>query len=461
MATISSDKDEPLIADQLRADPRVGEAKKLILAAMEEKKRSITGIRPPVKELKQSYEEALKVFGTQRGGKLFFPYIGSGIGNGALVELADGSIKYDFISGIGVHFFGHSDLELAAAALDAALSDTIMQGNLQQNTDAVALVNLFIRISGFDHCFLCSSGAIANENALKLMLQKKYPAHRILAFERNFIGRTLALSQITDKPAYREGLPLNLPIDYVPYFDPKHPEESIQHAVTVLKKHLHRYPKQHALMCVELVQGEAGAYPGSREFFIEIMTLLKENNIAIFDDEVQTFARTHQLFAYQHFDLKEYIDVVTVGKLSQICATLYTKEFTPRTGLLSQTFTSSTAAIHAAATILNKLRESDLYGENGRIANTHRYFADKLQKLSELMPDKIRGPFGIGAMIAFTAYDGSHEKTLELIHRLFDAGVMSFNAGANPTRLRFLLPVPVMTYQDIDQVVEILQKALT
>jgi 4-aminobutyrate aminotransferase-like enzyme len=50
----------------------------------------------------------LQEFAADRGGKLFYDYIGSGIGNGPLVELADGSVKYDFITGIGVHYFGHS-----------------------------------------------------------------------------------------------------------------------------------------------------------------------------------------------------------------------------------------------------------------------------------------------------------------------------------------------------------------
>ena len=42
-----------------------------------------------------------------RGG--YYPYIGSGRGRGALVELIDGSVKWDMINGIGVHMFGRGD----------------------------------------------------------------------------------------------------------------------------------------------------------------------------------------------------------------------------------------------------------------------------------------------------------------------------------------------------------------
>ena len=53
------------------------------------------------------------------------------------VRLADGSVKWDMINGIGVHMFGHSDRDMIRASLEGAVSDTVMQGNLQYNQDAV------------------------------------------------------------------------------------------------------------------------------------------------------------------------------------------------------------------------------------------------------------------------------------------------------------------------------------
>src|SRR6266550_3010920 len=90
---------------------------------------------------------AQSLFSESRGGALYYPYLGSGIGNGALVELADGSVKYDMISGIGVHYFGHSHPMLLDAGVDAALRDTVMQGNLQQNVESVALAKTFIDLA--------------------------------------------------------------------------------------------------------------------------------------------------------------------------------------------------------------------------------------------------------------------------------------------------------------------------
>jgi acetylornithine/N-succinyldiaminopimelate aminotransferase len=449
-----------LIAEALASDPRVAKAKQLLLEAVEEHRQKITGILPPNPELKQKYQELLEAFSEYRGAKLWFPFIGSGIGNGSLVELMDGSIKYDFISGIGPHYWGHSHPNLVSTGVDAAISDTVMQGHLQQNSDSVEISKLLIHASNMDHCFLTTSGAMANENALKIAFQKRFPAHRVLAFEHCFAGRTTTLAQITDKPSFREGLPSNLFVDFIPFFDPLRPEESIQSSVAVLKQHLARHPKEYAVFLCELVQGEGGFYPGSKEFFTAIMAILKENHISIIADEIQTFARTPALFAYQYFEVADFVDIVTIGKLSQVCATIFRTDHRPRPGLLSQTFTSSTAAIHAAKAILHELMHDGYFGPEGKIMQIYNKFTDNLSKLAQKHPKLIHGPFGIGSMISFTPFDGEAQHTIKFVHALFEAGVMSFIAGSQPTRVRFLVPAGAVTMQDIDQVTKIIEQTL-
>lgn len=449
-----------LIANSLQNDKRVNEAKRLLKEAVLEYQQQITGVKPPIESLKQSYEDMLKAMADVRGGKLWFPYIGSGIGNGSLVELADGSVKYDFISGIGVHFLGHSHPDLLEASIDAAISNTVMQGHLQQNIDSLELSEILIQASGLPHCFLSTSGAMANENAIKIAFQKHFPAYRILAFEHCFAGRTLAVSQITDKPAFREGLPRNLFVDYIPFFDSNHPKESTEAAIKTLKTYIARYPKEHALMCMEFIQGEGGFYPGSETFFKAIMDILKENQIAIFADEVQTFGRTQELFAYQYFNLQSYIDIASIGKLSQVCATLFTEEYKPKPGLLSQTYTGSTSAIKASTVVLKELLNGGYYGPEGKIQKISQHFMMRLQALSQKYPHLLQGPFGVGCMIAFTPYDGNTQKVTDFVHRLFQAGVLSFVAGANPTRVRFLVPGGVVTLDDIDQAMRIIEQTL-
>lgn len=455
----------PLIADSLVRDPRVIEAKRLILDTLRKYQARIVGVRPPAARRKKSYDEMVTEFGNLRGGPLFFPYLGSGMGNGPLVELADGSVKYDFISGIGVHHWGHSHPEIVEAALDAALNDTVHQGNLQQNTDSLDLCRMLVaaastRGATLSHCFLSTSGATANENALKLVFQKKSPAHRLLAFEGCFAGRTLALSSVTDRPAYRVGIPTTLAVDYVPFFQRQRPDESIDLAVARLKQHLARYPSQHAGMVFEFVQGEGGFHPGSREFFVALMEVLRDNGVAIIADEIQTFGRTTELFAYQLFGLDPYVDVVTIGKLAQVCATLFTSELTPQPGLLSQTFTSTTTAIRAARVIVTRLLDGGYFGEDGKIARLHEHFAMRLGEMERRHPDLIAGPYGIGAMIVFTPLGGDPDKVKRFVHALFDEGVIAFYCGARLERVRFLVPVGAVTFDHIDEVCSIVERTL-
>src|SRR5205823_6296636 len=143
-------------------------------------------------------------------------------------------------------------------------------------------------------------------------------------------------------------------------------------------------------------------YEGSKEFFTELMTVLKDHHISVLVDEIQTFSRTPQLFAFQHYGLEEFVDIVTLGKLAQVCATLFRKDHRPKTGLLSQTFTSSTAAIRASQVVLNELSNGNYFGPDGKNVEIHQYFVKKLQEIADCLPNAIYGPFGVGAMIAFT-----------------------------------------------------------
>ena len=357
-----------LKAEDMHADERLRSARETLLAVMEEYSCKLDGIKEPDEAREADYEHHLADFAKIRGNDLYYPYLGSGLGNGPFVELADGSVKYDFIGGIGVHFLGHNHPGLVAALIDAALADTVMQGNLQQNLNSLDLSRRILQLANkngaeLDHCFLTSSGAMANENAIKMLFQKRHPRDRILAFEHCFMGRTMALAQITDKEKYREGLPENLTVDYIPFFDAEDPKGSTLRSMGSLKKHLMRRKNKHVCMCMELVQGEGGYYPGSREYFMELVQILVQNDIPILVDEVQSFGRTSAPFAFQHFELDPYVDIVTIGKMTQVCATLFRDSFNPKPGLISQTFTSSNSAIAAAGVILDVLENGDLFGE--------------------------------------------------------------------------------------------------
>ncbi len=457
--------DSLLNGDELLRDKRIAEARRLIRNAVSEHRTAVKEVRPPQESRQTEYNKLLTRFGQLRGGGLYYPYLGSGLGNGSLVELADGSVKYDMITGIGVHVCGHSNVDLIDTLVQASIADTVMQGNLQQNVESLQLCDELVtaaRESGgkLEHCFLSTSGATANENALKMMYQLRAPADRILAFNNCFAGRTIALAQMTDRPGNRDGLPTTLAVDYVPFFDASDPQGSTERSVAALQAHLARYPNQHAGMCIELIQGEGGYYAAPREFFIALIDCLREKNIPVFIDEIQTFGRTTRLFAFQHLELDEIVDVVTIGKMSQVCATLFADHMKPRPGLVSQTFTGSTTSIHAARFIVDQLQQGSFLGSEGRTAQIHARFVEHFEALRAAHPNRISGPWGIGGMVAFTAFDGSPKRTKPFLNELFSRGVIAFPAGSDPMRVRMLPPLLAIRDEEIDQVCQLIGEVL-
>lgn len=455
-----------LAAEQLHADPRLMQARQLIAQAVADAQKAIDKPRPADPAKAQAYKQQLDAFAKLRGGALPIPYLGSGLGNGPLVELLDGSVKYDMICGIGVHGLGHSDKGLINAGLDGALADAVMQGNLQQNNESKALcADLVERAcrhgAELEHCFLTTSGSMANDNALKIIFQKHAPADRIMAFSKCFSGRTLAMASVTDKAAYRDGLPETVKVGYLPFYKRNELKKSIDSTIKHLNNHAKRYAGRVAGVMFEMIQGEGGYNAGNAEYFTAVMLRCKELGLAVWVDEIQSFGRTSTPFAFQHYGLDQLVDVVSVGKMTQVCATLFTNNYNPRPGLISQTFTGSSSQIFAAREVLKRLDEGKVFGTDGLNMMYRKLFAQAFQAIHQRHPDKFGADlFGEGTMIGFEVYNGDTDKTKAVMNRLYELGVIAFLCGADPLRLRFLPPVSVMRPEDVQAVCALLEQAV-
>ena len=84
----------------------------------------------------------------QRGTRF---HAGANVGVGrdhTLFALADGTVKLDFVSGIGVYAFGHGDADLLEHAVVAAAADTLYQGHLMPGPEYLALTRALLRVFG-------------------------------------------------------------------------------------------------------------------------------------------------------------------------------------------------------------------------------------------------------------------------------------------------------------------------
>ena len=408
----------------------------------------------------EGYARAIRDLERLRGRPLLFPMLMAGAGRGARVRLADGTTLLDFIGGIGVYAFGHSDRELREAAVIAAASDTVFQGHLMPGSEALHLSKLLVRHAGrrLRHAWLSVSGAMANENALKMVFQKHAPADRIVVFENAFAGRTTTMAELTDKPEFREGLPLRGNVLHVPFYDAEDPDSTAR-SVAALERHLARHPGRVAGMLFELIQGEGGFNTAPREFFAALMECCRAAKIAVWVDEVQTFARTGELYAFRTLELDEYVDLVTVGKVLQGSAVLFRKAYNPGPGLVAGTYAGATTGMAVGARIIERLEGEGYLGPEGRIAVLARRVERRFEALAKRMPRAVGPRTGMGAMQAFVPFDGDPAVAAAVIRVAFEEGLLVFSAGRAPTRIRMLLPVNT-TDEELEVGFSVLEKAL-
>ncbi len=433
--------------------PAVRDAAGALLDAVAEELRS-RALSPA------AYARAVQEVGRLRGRELFYPLLNLGAGRGARAQLADGRVVLDFIGGIGVYGFGHSDRDLLETAVITAACDNVFQGHLMPGLEYLNLSRALRRHAGhrLRHVWLALSGAMANENALKLILQKHHPADFIVTFAGGFAGRTLALAELTDKPSYREGLPLSGRALIVPFYNPRDPQSTAA-SVAALNAHLARYPGRIAAMLFELVQGEGGINVAPREFFAALMQRCQEAGLAVWVDEVQTFGRTGELFAFQTFDLEPFVDVVTAGKLLQGSAVLFTHHYNPRPGLIAGTNAGASVGMAVAARIIERLESEGYLGSEGRIAVLGRRIARRFELLAKRMPKAVSERSGIGAMHAFVPWDGNPETVNAVLRTALEEGLLVFSAGGRALKVRLLPPVNV-TDEELEAGFAILEKAL-
>ena len=466
------------IGDQITHDQAINAGIDALVDQVMAYNNRIEDVRGANPELGEEFKSQIERCGAVKGRGLVYPSIGSGAGNGALVEMGDGSVKWDMLTGIGVHFLGHGNPKVIRAQLEAGINETTKHGNLQTNFGAYEfgekLVKLASRSSGLRHAFVTTSGAMANESALKVCYQKHAPASRVIAFEHCFMGRSVTMAQIGDSAGGRQGIPLSTQVDYIPFFNESVAEEQfggttkfIDYCVERLNEYITRYPKQHACFIFELVQGEGGFNVAKRDYLKALMDVCRENGIAIWDDEIQSFGRTESLFAYEMYDLGEYVDVLCVGKMTQACATMFTERYNPKPGLLSGTFTGSTSDFTVGSLLLDELSGGDYYGPKGRFAVHHAEFRSQVSRLMSEHPQWFPDApgtkdlvGGVGGMMKLTPFGGDKAKVTKACRYAYEEGVITFYCGHGPFHMRMLPPLPVMKMEDWPRVFACLERAL-
>ena len=226
-------------------------------------------------------------------------------GKGSLVKGADGKEYIDMGSGIAVTSFGVAD-EDWIAAVEKQIRSVQHMSNLYYTAPCAKLAEALCRKTGMAKVFFSNSGAEANECAIKAArkwaAENKGPAcSTIVTLENSFHGRTLTTLSATGQEHYHE---LYQPL--TPGFA-SFPAGNLD----ALKK-LCAGGTVAAVM-IECVQGEGGVVALDPGFVRELAAWLKEQEILLMVDEVQTGnGRTGTMYAYMQYGL--HPDVVSTAK---------------------------------------------------------------------------------------------------------------------------------------------------
>lgn len=451
-----------LIGHEIAQSPVIEQQIQSLVKEVTRLEEPLKEIRAPQPALAEAGQREFQRAGAVRGRPLHYPYVGTGAGRGVFVELEDGSVKIDMINGIGIHLLGHAHPRVMAAGVRGALADIVNQGNLQPNKEYTRMLEKLVSLAGrksrLKYGWLSTCGTMANESALKITRQKKSPARMMLSFQNAFAGRSTMMAELTDNPAYRVGLPEYNEVLRLPFYDKRDPRSG-EKTLTALKEHVAKHENQISVFAFEPMLGEGGYRPAPREFFVPLLEFCREKKIPVWADEVQTFTRTGDFFAFETLGIGEYVDLCTVAKTAQIGATLYTEEMNPAPGLIAGTFSGSTAALAAGLEILTIMEEGYM-GPSGRVMQIHQKFVGMLNRLNETTcKGKLVDAEGLGLMIAVTPLDGKKETVDKLLRKMFALGVIAFPCGKDPVRIRFLVPAITQDHE-IEMVGKVIEQAI-
>ncbi|PZT48861.1 aspartate aminotransferase family protein [Helicobacter valdiviensis] len=351
----------------------------------------------------------------------------------------------DFASGIAVCSVGHGNKRLANAICDQA-NKLIHTSNLYLIEHQAKLAKKLVELSGYDmRVFFANSGAEANEGALKIA--RKYgevngeiKRYQIITLESSFHGRTISTLKATAQSKMHN------------FFGP-FPDGFVY--AKDLQDVKNKVSNITCAVLLELVQGEGGITPFPKEEIQELANFLKEKDILLMIDEVQTgIYRSGELFASQVYGITP--DVITTAKglaggvpIGAVLTRL--KDiFAPSDH--GSTFGGNFLSTRAGLEVLSILEEEK---QSGALQSKIAYFSQKLQELKKEFGEIFTEEIGLGLMRGLRVKDlESLNKFLELSHK---NRVLVLKSGKNTARF---LPPLTITQEEMDEGFQRLKKAL-
>ena len=367
-------------------------------------------------------------------------------GNGMYLFDTDGHRYLDFVSGLSVNAFGYRDYDILKAMEEQA-NQLMHCSNLYHSIPGPRLAQLLVEHSFSDRVFFCNSGTESIEASIKFA--RKWgsatfspPKYRIVAMRNSFHGRTYGALTATGQFKYHQGFEPMLPgTDFADLND----LQSVDQVLT----------DETCAIMVEPLQAEGGVHLATDAFLSGLRKRCDERGMLLIFDEVQCgLGRTGSLFAYEQFGVEP--DIMTLAKPLggglPLGATLVRDKVAAslHPGDHAATFGANPVICAMAIKVFERLTDKEFMDQ---VEEKGRHLHDRLNKLKERWPDKVKEVRGRGLIAGVvTVYPAA-----DLVQEFRKRDVLVCIAG--PEILRMLPPL-VVKKKHIDEVVDVFDEML-
>lgn len=369
-------------------------------------------------------------------------------GEGTTVYDTDGKAYLDFMSGIGVyalgyHYPGYDE------TLISQVKKVLHTSNLYYHEPLAEAAKNVVESTGLSKVFFTNSGAEAIEGSLKAARKYAYLRdgkndHEIIAMNSSFHGRSIGALSVTGNEAYRDPFkPLMGGVVFADYND----LDSVRARVT----------DKTCAIIMETVQGEGGIYPADPDFIKGVEKICRERDILLILDEIQCgMGRTGSMWAYEDYGVLP--DILTCAKALGCgvpVGAFVLNEKTANQSLVpgdhGTTYGGNPFVLAAVNAVFSLYRDHDIVGHVRDLTPFFEKSLDELvQKHESVLCRRGRG-FMQGLQLKETCPVG------EVTQKALDLGLLIISAGGNVLRL---VPPLIITKEDIDQALTILDKCL-
>ncbi|MEV4756814.1 adenosylmethionine--8-amino-7-oxononanoate transaminase [Micromonospora sp. NPDC049559] len=334
--------------------------------------------------------------------------------SGVRLRLADGRELVDGMSSwwAAVHGYRHPTLDAAIVDQLGRMSHVMFGGLTHEPATRLARTLVQLAPDGLEHVFLCDSGSVSVEVAVKMALQYQRgrgrpERHRLATWRGGYHGDTFHPMSVCDPEGgmhhlWTDVLPRQIfaaapPDGFAAPVDPAY-ESALVDAVV-------RHADELAAVIVEpVVQGAGGMRFHNPHYLRVLREVTREHGVLLIFDEIATgFGRTGAFFAAEHAGVSP--DVMCVGKALtggylSLAAALCTPEVArgiSASGVLAHgpTFMGNPLACAVANASIGLLRDGNWAAEVSRLERGLRAGLEPLRGAPGVADVRVLGAIGV------------------------------------------------------------------